>query len=161
MIKVCKKAGCDKFYFVLKNSLWVRTCKQFFPTKVEGLRTFHTVLVLKDQKPHNSYDSYSVIVINFFLKNFIQNFPTDSKSASNSALFDTHIEFVLKKLAWRGSAFCKFWSQLRATRLKKRKSFSTNMNQNKLIFIFHAWTIKFLKSLRPTIVHSYYTGACQ
>jgi hypothetical protein len=31
------------------------------------------------------------------------------------------------------------------------------MNQNKLIFIFHDWTITLLKSLRPTIVHSYYS----
>ena len=67
-----------------------------FPNKVGGLRTFHTVLVLKDHKPYNSYDSYSVIVITFFLKNSIPNFPTDSKSASNSALFDTDIAFLKK-----------------------------------------------------------------
>ncbi len=61
---------------------------------------------------------------NFLMVNFFKTFSTDSKSAWNSALFDTHIEFFnnIFFLALI-STFCKLWLQMRRKRLKKRKIF--------------------------------------
>ncbi len=57
-----------------------------------------------------------------FLVYFLTTFSTDSKSAWNSALFDTF--FYLKKKTFLGhiSTFFKLWSQTRKKRLKKSKN---------------------------------------
>ncbi len=60
---------------------------------------------------------------NFFCVHFFTTFSTDSKSAWNSAFFDTFFDF-LKKKVFKGhnSTFFKLWRQTRKKRLKKSKN---------------------------------------
>ncbi len=63
------------------------------------------------------------LTYNFFRRTFLAIFSTDSKSASNSAFFDTHIEWMWKKnILGHISTFCKLWSPTRTKRLKKTKN---------------------------------------
>ncbi len=61
---------------------------------------------------------------NFFLVHFIKTFSTDSKSAGNSAFFDTFFDFVKKKKIFLGhiSTFFELWMQMRRKRLKKTEN---------------------------------------
>ena len=61
-------------------------------------------------------------VCNFFLVHFFTTFSTDSKSAWNSAFFDTFFVFFKKKFLGHISTFFKLWSQTRKKRLKKSKN---------------------------------------
>jgi hypothetical protein len=64
-----------------------------------------------------------VFANNFFLVHFFKPFSTDSKSAWNSAFFDTHIEFLEKNFLFALiSTFFKLWLQMRRKRLKKTES---------------------------------------
>ncbi len=60
---------------------------------------------------------------NFFCVHFVTTFSTDSKSAWNSAFFDTFNDFFQKTffLGHIGTFF-KLWSQMRKKRLKKSKN---------------------------------------
>ncbi len=59
----------------------------------------------------------------FFLVHFFKTFSTDSKSAWNSAFFDTFFDFVKKKFfLGHISTFFQLWNQTRKKRLKKSKN---------------------------------------
>ncbi len=87
----------------------LKTCKKF-TEKVTGWKLLHTGIKVKN----------SIFIINLFRIIFLLLFSTDSKSASNSAFSDTHIEvftkiylgspistFLLKK--WKKTSFIN-WS---------------------------------------------------
>ncbi len=60
---------------------------------------------------------------NFFLVHFFTTFSTDSKSAWNSAFFDTFFDFFIKNFfLGHINTFFKLWSQTRKKRLKKSKN---------------------------------------
>ncbi len=61
-----------------------------------------------------------VFANNFFFVNFFKTFLTDSKSAWNSAFFDTHIEFLKEKNFF---ALISTFFYFDCKRLKKRKIF--------------------------------------
>ena len=63
-----------------------------------------------------------VFANNFFWCIFSKTFLTDSKSAWNSAFFDTHIEFLKKTFFALFSTFLKLWLQMRRKRLKKTEN---------------------------------------
>ncbi len=62
-----------------------------------------------------------VLLITFFM-HFLTTFPTDSKSAWNSAFFDTFLIGLKKKILGHISTFFKLWSQTCKKRLKKSKN---------------------------------------
>ena len=65
---------------------------------------------------------------------FVELFPTDLKSASNSASFYTHIKLLWKKYLWGHiSTFYELWILMHTKQLKIMNFFS-NVNQNKLYF---------------------------
>ncbi len=73
----------------------------------------------KSEKVHISV---TFLLITFFGCIFLKTFSTDSKSAWNSAIFDTHIEFFNKTNFFALiSTFCTLWLQMRRKRVKKTK----------------------------------------
>jgi hypothetical protein len=61
---------------------------------------------------------------NFLLVIFLDNFLMDSKSASNSVFFYTHIENICNKYFWvHISALCKLISRMSSYMLKQLKTF--------------------------------------
>jgi hypothetical protein len=74
-------------------------------------------------KSERSANFRHVFANNFFLVQFFKPFLTDSKSAWNSAFFDTHIEFLEKKIFLALiSTFFKLWLQMRRKRLNKTEN---------------------------------------
>ncbi len=64
-----------------------------------------------------------VFANNFFLVHLSKPFSTDSKSAWNSAFFDTHIEFLKKNFFFALiGTFLKLWLQMCGKRLKKTEN---------------------------------------
>ncbi len=60
---------------------------------------------------------------NFFLVHFFKTFLTDSKSAWNSAFFDTFFDFFQKKIfLGHISTFFELWLHMRRKRLKKTEN---------------------------------------
>jgi hypothetical protein len=55
----------------------------------------------------------------FLMVHFFKGFSTDSKSAWNSAFYDTHLEILNKNFFALISTFCKLWLQMRRKWLKK------------------------------------------
>ncbi len=92
-----------------------------------------------------------------FWVHFFKTFSTDSKSAWNSAFFDTHIEFFNKNffLAFI-STFCTLWLQMRRKRLKKTENLLWMYPRILLGNHQRVCITKFLKSLYPSA-----QGLCQ
>ncbi len=64
-----------------------------------------------------------VFANNFFLVHFFKTFSMISKSAWNSAFFDTFFDFFQKKFLGHISTFFELWLQMRRKRLKKTEIF--------------------------------------
>ncbi len=70
-----------------------------------------------------------VFANNFFWKHVFKTFSTDSKSAWNSAFFDTFYDFFKKKIfLGHISTFFELWLQMRRKRLKKTENLFLWMN---------------------------------
>ncbi len=85
------------------------------PKKVMSKQVWRTKV--KVQKVHISF-----LLITFFGA-FFKTFSTESKSAWNSAFFDTFLDFSKKNFLGHISTFFKLGLQMRRKRLKKRKIF--------------------------------------
>jgi hypothetical protein len=66
-----------------------KVAKKLTQRKLQGLELLYTVP--KGEKVHNSY---TFKLITFFIDIFSSIFSMDSKSALNSAFFDTHIKII-------------------------------------------------------------------
>ncbi len=92
-----------------------------------------------------------VFANNFYLVNFFKTFSTDSKSAWNSAFFDTFFDFFKQKF-FKGHicTFFKLWLQMRRKRLKKTENLFLWMHLRILLCNYQRVSItKLLKSLYP------------
>ncbi len=70
-----------------------------------------------------------VLLVTFFFVNFFKTFSTDSKSAWNSAFFDTHIEFFNKKIFWVILAlFANFEAKCAKNGSKNKKTYFVNVS---------------------------------
>ncbi len=95
-----------------------------------------------------------VFANNFFWMHFFKTFTTDSKSARNSAFFDTHIEFYIKKMLLL-ALFVNFDCKCAGNGSIKLKIFFLWMCLRILIGNHQRVCItKFLKSLYPTAHHN-------
>ncbi len=93
-----------------------------------------------------------VFANNFFWVHLFKTFSTDSKSAWNSAFFDTHIEFFYQKVFALISTFCTLWLQMRRKRLKKTENLFLWMCLRILLGNHQRVCItKLLKSLYPCV----------
>jgi len=69
------------------------------------------------------------VFANNFLVHFFKTFSTDSKSAWNSAFFDTFSDFFTKKFfLGHINTFFELWLQTRKKRLKKSKKRILNVS---------------------------------
>ncbi len=100
-----------------------------------------------------------VFANNFFWVHFFKTFSTDSKSAWNSAFFDTHFELKKKKKIFALiSTFCTLWLHMRRKRLKKTENLFLWMCLRILLGSHQRVCInKLLKSLYPN-AHTNYSG---
>ncbi len=67
-------------------------------------------------------DFESVENNNFFFVHFFKTFSTDSKSAWNSAFFDTFFDLKKKNFLGHIGTFFELWLQMRRKRLKKMEN---------------------------------------
>ncbi len=103
-------------------SRWFRirwkSCEKMHQKKVIGKTSLTNM-----SKSEKSAFFRHVFANNFFWVNFFKTFSTDSKSAWNSAFFDTFSEFF-KKYFFLGhiSTFFELWLQMSRKRLKKTEN---------------------------------------
>jgi hypothetical protein len=107
---------------VSKISRWFRfrwkSCEKMHPKKVISKTSLTNM-----SKSEKSAFFRHVFANNFFLVQIFKTFSTDSKSAWNSAFFDTFFDFFKKKFfLGHISTFFELWLQMRRKRLKKSEN---------------------------------------
>ncbi len=125
-----------------------KNCKKMYQKKV----TRKASLTNMSKSEKSAYFRH-VFANNFFWVHFFQTFSTESKSAWNSAFFDTYIEFFNKKIFFALiSTFCTLWLQMRRKRLKKTENLFLWMCLRILIGNHQRVCItKLLKPLYPSV----------
>ena len=98
---------------------WIRwkSCKKMYKKKLTSKKSLTNM-----SKSGKSAYFRHVFANNFFWVHFFNTFSTDSKSAWNSAFFDTHTEFFDKIFFALFGTFCTLWLQMRRKRLKKMEN---------------------------------------
>ena len=94
---------------------WIRwkSCEKMHQKKVISKTSLTTM-----SKSEKSAFFRHVFANNFFMVHFFKTFSTDSKSAWNSAFFDTFFDFFKKIFLGHNSTFFELWLQMRRKRLK-------------------------------------------
>ncbi len=108
------KKGFKKRWFRIR---W-KSCKKIHQKKVIS----KTSLTNMSKSEKNAF--FHGVFASYFFVHFFKTFSVDSKSAWNSAFFDTHIEFLTTTNFFAlFRTFCKLWLQMRRKRLKKNGKF--------------------------------------
>jgi hypothetical protein len=118
----------------IKKSVKKRRISRWFRIRWKSFKKMHKKKVLSKTSLTNMSKSEKsaffrhVFATNFFLVNFFKTFSTDSKSAWNSAFFDTFSNF--QKLIFLGhiSTFFELRLQMRRKRLKKTENLFMNVS---------------------------------
>ncbi len=98
------------FFFLIKKGINKRRISRWFRIRRKSCKKIHLKKVTsktsltKISKSEKSAYFRHILANNFFWVHFFKPFSTDSKSAWNSASFDTQIEFFKKKIF-----FCSYW----------------------------------------------------
>ncbi len=98
--------------------------KTYFSNVSKNLSKRNWRTWIKVKKEHSSV---TFLLIPFFVWNLFKIFSMDSKSASNSAFFDTKMHFWKINFLDHITAFCKLLDQMRTKRLKKMKTYFINV----------------------------------
>ncbi len=116
-----------KKYFFEKSKKVSKNAK--FHADFESVEKMHHKKVISKTSLTNMSKSKKsaffrhVFANNFFLVHLFKTFSTDSKSAWNSAFFDTFFDFFKKKFFFcHISTFFELWLQMRRKRLKKTEN---------------------------------------
>ena len=154
-----------KKIFVIKNSIWVLKNAEFladFESVEKVWKKMHNKKVIsKNVTQKGPFSLFTHVrqtcfAYNFFCVQFFTTFSTDSKSAWNSAFFDTFFYFVKKKIfLGHISTFFELWLQMRRKRFKKTENLFLWMCLRILLGNHQRVCIsKLLKSLYPSVHQS-------
>ncbi len=123
------------FFFLFEKGVKKRRISRWFQIRWKSFEKMYKKKVISKNVTEKctfftfTHVRQTCFAYNFYLVHFFTTFSTDSKSAWNSAFFDTFFDFFeIFFFFYPFSTFFKLWSQTRQKRLKKSKTYFVNVS---------------------------------